>query len=79
MTKCKKLVDRIRVIPSEADFDDVRRVLEMYGWTMRSPQGGSSHFTFTKEGEREIITVVKHHDRVWRVYLDKICDQLGLD
>jgi predicted RNA binding protein YcfA (HicA-like mRNA interferase family) len=79
MTKREKLVERIRARPPQAGFEDVRRVLEMYGWTMRSPRSGSSHFTFAKEGESEILTVVKHNERVKRVYLDKICKALGLD
>ncbi|MBA2362106.1 MAG: type II toxin-antitoxin system HicA family toxin [Chloroflexia bacterium] len=79
MTKREKLIGKIRARPPHADFEDVRRVLDLYGWTMRAPRSGSSHYTFAKAGEPEIITVVKHHGRVGRVYLDNICEKLGLD
>jgi predicted RNA binding protein YcfA (HicA-like mRNA interferase family) len=77
MTRREKLVAQIRKRPSEADFDDVRRVLEAFGWTLDRERG--SHCHFVKEGEFP-ITVPKTHGRtVKRVYLELIIERLGLD
>ena len=59
------------------DFDDVRRVLEAYGWGMR--RGGKHTGVFTKEGERSITVPTRQGRRVAREYLDQICKHLGLD
>lgn len=71
-----KLVERICRRPPEARFDDVRRLLEAFGWEMRRQKG--SHVTFVKTS-RAILVVPKHNEKVKRAYLDDICDQLGLE
>ncbi len=76
MTRRDKLVERIRQRPSAAAFSDVRSLLEMFGWQHASTKG--SHARFRKDGERS-ITVPIHGGKVSRVYLDQICDRLGLD
>lgn len=76
MTKRDKLVDRIRQRPPVADFDDVRAVLELHGWSFDRQRG--SHASFTKDGEHS-ITVPIAHGKVKRVYLTRICEALGLD
>jgi len=76
MTRRDKLVDRIRQRPAAATFGDVRALLEMFGWEHASTRG--SHARFRKDGERS-ITVPIHGGKVGRVYLDQICDRLGLD
>jgi predicted RNA binding protein YcfA (HicA-like mRNA interferase family) len=70
--RVQKIIDR----PSHASFGDVWRVLEMYGWEHASTKG--SHARFRKAGHGS-ITIPIHNDKVERVYLDKICVQLGLD
>ncbi|MGC4105235.1 MAG: type II toxin-antitoxin system HicA family toxin [Thermomicrobiales bacterium] len=76
MTKRDKLVRRIRQRPPEADFDDVRAVLDLFGWTFDRQRG--SHASFTKPGEGS-ITVPISHGKVKRAYLDHLCEALGLD
>jgi predicted RNA binding protein YcfA (HicA-like mRNA interferase family) len=76
MTKRDKLVERIRQRPAVASFSDVRSLLELFGWEHASTKG--SHARFTKAGERS-ITIPSHGGKVKRVYLDQICDRLGLD
>ena len=77
MTRHAKLVDRIRARPPEADFDDVRTLLRAYGWTIDRERG--SHAIFVKPGERSIVVPKVGGRRVKRVYLDQLCDLLGLD
>ncbi|MHB8576338.1 MAG: type II toxin-antitoxin system HicA family toxin [Dehalococcoidia bacterium] len=77
MSRKDKLVARIIARPPEADFSDVERVLELYGWA-RDRQSGS-HVTFVKAGEFPINVPQKHGMKVKRVYLTMICERLGLD
>lgn len=76
MTRREKLIQRIRQRPAQADFGDVRSLLKLFGWEHASTKG--SHARFRKDGERS-ITVPIHGGKVGRVYLDPICDRLGLD
>jgi predicted RNA binding protein YcfA (HicA-like mRNA interferase family) len=77
MTRREKLIDRIRARPPQARFSDVQALLEEEGWRKDREKG--SHVTFVKDDEPP-ITVPKEGGRwVKRVYLDLICDRLGLD
>lgn len=78
MTRREKLIAKIRARPVQADYDDVKAVLEFCGWRQR-PESGSSHAVFEKDGERAISVPRKGGRMVKRVYLDQICDRLGLD
>lgn len=59
MSQWEKLLKRIYTLSKDLRFDEVRKILERYGYTMDSPSGGSSHFTFRKTGCNP-ITVPKH-------------------
>ena len=59
MSRWDKLLDRITLLSKDARFDELRRILESYGYKMNSPRGGSSHFTFRKPG-KDPITIPKH-------------------
>lgn len=75
MTRRDKLVERIVRRPPDASFEDVRQVFVMYGWIYARTKG--SHASFTKPGERTQVIPV-HGGRVRRVYLDRVCEVLGL-
>jgi len=77
MSPLEKLIARIRARPPEADFDDVRALLEAFGWRLDRERG--SHVTFAKRGEYPIIFPKHHGRRVKRTYLTMICERLGLD
>lgn len=70
MSKWEKLLREIRSLSRELRFDELRRVLESYGYTMCAPRGGSSHYTFRKPGCRP-ITVTKH-EPIKRVYVEMV-------
>lgn len=59
MSKFDKLLERITSLSKDMRFDELRKVLESYGYTMHSPKGGSSHYTFRKPGKMP-ITIPKH-------------------
>lgn len=67
MSKFDKLLERITSLSKDMRFDELRKVLESYGYTMHSPKGGSSHYTFRKLGKMP-ITIPKH-EPIKKVYV----------
>ncbi len=51
-------------------FDELRKVLESYGYMMNAPKGGSSHYTFRKVGCQP-ITIPKH-EPIKKVYVEMV-------
>ena len=49
---------RIKSLDKNLRFEELRKVLESYGYEMSMPKGGSSHATFRKKGEL-IVTIPK--------------------
>ena len=70
MSSWDKLLIRIRALSKDLRFDELRKVLEEYGYEMRAPRGGSSHFVFRKEGCMP-ITIPKH-DPIRKVYIELV-------
>ncbi len=77
MSRRDKLIARVCARPPEADFSDVRALLEEFGWQLGRERG--SHVTFVKAGEFPITVPKSGGRKVKRVYLDMICQRLGLD
>lgn len=59
MSKWDKLIEKILTLSKDMRFDELRKVLESYGYTMTAPRSGSSHYTFRKPGTMP-ITIPKH-------------------
>lgn len=59
MSKWEKLLSKILSLSKELRFEELRKVLESYGYIMETPRGGSSHYVFRKAGYNP-ITVPKH-------------------
>lgn len=70
MSKWDKLISRIRFLSKDIRFQEVKKILEAYGYTMHAPRGGSSHYTFRKSGCQP-ITIPKH-EPIKRVYVEMI-------
>lgn len=70
MSQWDKLLDRICSLSKEVRFNELRRVLEFYGYEMNAPRGGSSHYTFRKPGKMP-ITIPKH-EPIKRVYVQMV-------
>ncbi len=70
MSKWDKLLSRITTLSNDLRFDEVRRILESYGYCVKAPIGGSSHYTFRKQGYPP-ITIPKH-EPIKKVYLEMI-------
>ena len=54
MSKWDKLLNRTLSLSKDLRFEELRKVLEEYGYVMIAPKGGSSHYTFRKDGKNPI-------------------------
>lgn len=72
MSKWDKLLYRITTLSPDIRFDELRKVLEEYGYIMKVPKSGSSHYTFRKEGCHP-ITIPKHKV-IKKIYVKMVKD-----
>ena len=70
MSQWDKLLDRVRRLSPDLRFEELKKILESYGYVMSAPKGGSSHYTFCKAGYPP-ITIPKHKP-IKKVYIEKI-------
>lgn len=70
MSKWDKLLQRICFLSKDVRFDELRKVLEDYGYIMSQPKSGSSHYTFRKTGKMP-ITIPKH-EPIKKVYVQMV-------
>lgn len=70
MSKFDKLIKEILSLSKELRFEELKKVLEFYGYTMTSPRSGSSHYTFRKKGCNP-ITIPKHKP-IKKVYVEMV-------
>lgn len=59
MSQWDKLLNRVRGLSQDLRFEELKKILESYGYIMNAPKGGSSHYTFRKIGYPP-ITIPKH-------------------
>ena len=70
MSKWDKLIQRIKSLDKKLRFEEIQKVLEYFGYDVKVPRGGSSHYTFRKKGCRK-ITIPKHKV-VKTVYIEMV-------
>lgn len=70
MSKWDKLLIQICFLSKDMRFDELKKVLESYGYVMHTPKSGSSHYTFRKSGAMP-ITILKH-EPIKKVYVEKV-------
>lgn len=70
MSKWDKLLIRICTLSRDLRFNELRKVLEGYGYEMEAPKSGSSHYTFRKLGCQP-ITIPKH-EPIKKVYVEMV-------
>jgi len=70
MSKWDKLLMKICSLSKDLRFDELRKVLESYGYEMVVSRGGSSHYTFRKPGCQP-ITIPKH-EPIKKVYVEMV-------
>lgn len=67
LSRWDKLLARVKELSKDLRFDELRKILEWYGYEMHAPRGGSSHYTFRKPG-CSLITIPKH-EPIKKVYV----------
>ena len=72
MSQFDKLLRRIRSLDRNLRFEELRKILEFYGYTMSGPSSGSSHKTFRKPGCLPIT--IPHHNPIKRAYVEMVRD-----
>ena len=70
MSQWDKLINRIISLSPDIRFEEIKKIMESYGYEMQSPRSGSSHYTFRKKGCNP-ITIPKHKT-IKRVYVEII-------
>lgn len=70
MSKWDKLLLKITNLSKDIRFEELKKILESYGYHMNMPRGGSSHYTFRKEGKNP-ITIPKHNP-IKKVYVEMV-------
>lgn len=70
MSKFDKLIQEILSLSKDLRFQELKKVLEFYGYVMTAPKSGSSHYTFRKAGCNP-ITIPKH-EPIKKVYVQMV-------
>lgn len=70
MSRIEKLIQSFLAEPSEVNFSDVEKLLELFEFEQRSCEG--SHHTFRHEDGRKITVPTKQGRKVKKVYVKKI-------
>lgn len=70
MYQWDKLIQKILSLSADIRFEEIKNILESYGYVMHSPKGGSSHYTFRKEGCNP-ITIPKHKP-IKKIYVEMV-------
>jgi len=77
MSKKEKLIERLLRKPVDMRFDEVKVILEHFGFTLDNKNQKGSHFVFCK-GDLQ-MTVPVHNHVVKRTYLQIMIEMLGLE
>lgn len=70
MSSWEKLLSRILSLNKDLRFEELRKVLEAYGYTARQPRSGSSHYTFRKSGCMPIT--IPMDEPIKKVYVEMV-------
>ena len=67
MSTFEKLLQKIKKLDKGMRFDEIKKVLLSYGYSLKFPHGGSSHATFRKDGYNPIT--IPTHEPIKRIYV----------
>ena len=77
--KICKLLKKILQNPKNVRFEDLDKLLKMFGYDVRQPNKGSSHYIYYKANEKRIITVPHKKPFIKSVYIKEIIKLLSLE
>ncbi len=70
MSQLDKLIQRIRSLDKNMRFEELRKILEYYGYHMSGPASGSSHKTIRMPGCNPIT--IPMHDPIKQAYVEMV-------
>ena len=70
MSKWDKLLNRILSLSKDMRFQELKKVLEYYGYQRKGPSSGSCLYTFRKSGKNP-ITIPKH-EPIKKIYVEMV-------
>lgn len=70
MSKWDKLLVRICSLATDIRFEELRKVLESYGYQAKTPGSGSSHYIFRKRGCNPIT--IPRHEPIKKTYIELV-------
>lgn len=70
MSQWDKLLKRILYLDKDMRFEELKKVLEYYGYECSQKSGGSSHYIFRKESCNSIT--IPRHKPIKRVYVEMV-------
>lgn len=62
MSVFEKLIEEILNLSKDMRFDELAKILIYYGYEMKQPKGGSSHYVFRKTNH-PTICIPKHNPK----------------
>lgn len=75
MGKLQKLYEKVKNNPKAVRFEELQKLLCRAGCKERQPRSGSSHYTYTLNGN--IITVPYDRPFIKRIYVEKAIELVG--
>ena len=72
MSQWEKLLEKLKRLSPELRFEELKKILEHYGYKMDSPRSGTSNYYFRKES-RFVINIPKHKP-IKKVYIILVRD-----
>lgn len=73
MSQWDKLLDRVLILSGDVRFEELKKILERYGYRCEQPRGGSSHYSFRKKGASTITVPKPHNGRpMKRIYIEAV-------
>lgn len=70
MSQWEKLLHKILMLEPDVRFEELKKILENYGYKISSPKGGSSHCTFRKQGCSPVT--IPRHKPIKKVYVEMV-------
>ena len=77
MSQWEKLLERICSCPKDLRFNEIKTVLERYGYVMSRPGRGGSHCTFRKDGRARIT--IPQHEPINSAYVELVIEAISSD
>lgn len=77
MGRREKLIEKLRRRPPEAEFADIERLLEGFGFQRVNSDG--SHFVYRDGAGRQVTVPTVKGRKVKRAYVARVIEILGLD